>query len=119
MLRRKNLLILLVSLVFLAILIPTVCATDNETILLSDDSLNMAPVSISNNGGDILKVSDDYYFDESVENEDNCNRLNENKLTVFEDEVASEPAKEESNATVPAGIVLDDVNDLVAILNSR
>ena len=121
MLRRKNLLILLVSLVFLAILIPTVCATDNETILLSDDSLNMAPVSISNNGGDILKVSDDYYFDESVENEDNCNRLNENKLTVFEDEVASEPAKEESNATVivPNGVKAgESANISVNIVNA-
>ncbi len=92
--RRKNLLVLLVSLVFLTILIPSVCANDNETVLLSDGSLDMAPISISGNGGDILNVSDDYY---SVENDD---AYNKNALAVSEDEVSSDSAKEESNATV-------------------
>ena len=60
--RYKNRLMLLISLIFLLILIPTVCAVDNETA-------EVTSVSIQNNGSDILKASNDYYFDASVEND--------------------------------------------------
>ena len=69
LLRRKNGLMFLISLIFLMILIPTVCATDNETALFIDENSDSATVSISNNGSDILKASNDYYFDASVESD--------------------------------------------------
>ena len=69
LLRRKRGLMFLISLIFLLILIPTVCATDNETALFIDENSDSATVSISNNGSDILKASNDYYFDASVESD--------------------------------------------------
>ncbi|MBQ7928371.1 MAG: Ig-like domain repeat protein, partial [Methanobrevibacter sp.] len=76
MLRRKNRLMMLISLIFLLILIPTVCAVDNETALLVDETSDNAPVSILDNGSDILKASNDYYFDASVENDGDGSQAN-------------------------------------------
>ena len=76
LLRRKNGLMFLISLIFLMILIPTVCATDDETALFIDENSDSATVSISNNGGDILKASNDYYFDASVESDGNGTQAN-------------------------------------------
>ncbi len=69
MLKQWNLFILLVSLVFLTILLPTVCAVNNESALSIDEISDGDVVSIQNNGSDVLKASNDYYFDASVEND--------------------------------------------------
>ena len=92
MLRRKNLLILLVSLLFLTVLIPTVCAVDNETAIVSDKTSDFTLLSISDGNDDILETAVDN-CSQSVENEDNS-------LSVFEGELVSEPTKESSNINV-------------------
>ena len=113
LLRQRNLLILLVSLIFLTVLIPTVCAADNETILLSDDNLDEAPISISNNEEDVLKTVD---FDKSVESEDNSNgTFKEDSLALFEDEIAYDVGNAETNIdiTVPKNVKEGESADII------
>ena len=113
MLRQRNLFILLVSLIFLTVLIPTVCAADNETILLSDDNLEEAPISISNNEEDFLKAVD---FDKSVESADNSNgTFKEDSLAIFEDEIACGVGNAETNmdVTVPKNVKEGESADII------
>ena len=53
-----------ISLIFL--LIPTVCAVDNDTIISNGNAVDMASISVD---GDVLTASNDYYFNASVEND--------------------------------------------------
>ena len=56
---------LIIAIVFLMILIPSVSASDNDTAVLHENLNEDISISISND--DILKASNDYYFNASVE----------------------------------------------------
>ena len=53
--------------IILLILIPSVCAMDNDTIALNADVNGTASISIDND--DVLRASNDYYFNASAESD--------------------------------------------------
>ena len=69
--KRCSLFSICLALLFLLIIIPAGFAADNSTDMLNNDNFNESPSLSANLGRNILKASNDYYFNASAESDGN------------------------------------------------